>query len=107
MSPSPLDTALALHQRGALDDAARAYQGVLAEDPDQADALHLLGLIAHQRGDSPRAVELIGRAVALRPGVAAYHANLAEAYRALGQLDRAAGCCRTALRLNPNQAEAA
>jgi tetratricopeptide (TPR) repeat protein len=104
---SPLETALALHQRGALDDAARAYQGVLADEPEQADALHLLGLVAHQRGDSARAVGLIHRAVALRPGAAAYHANLAEAYRALGQLERAAGCCRTALRLDPRQAEAA
>jgi tetratricopeptide (TPR) repeat protein len=107
MSLSALDTAIALHRRGALDDAARAYRVVLAEDPHQADALHLLGVIAHQQGDSARAAELIQRAVGLRPSVAAFHANLAEAYRALGQLDRAAGCCRTALRLNPEQAEAA
>ena len=36
----------------------------------------------------------------------AFHANLAEAYRALGQWERAIGCCCTALRLAPDYAEA-
>ena len=35
----------------------------------------------------------------------AFHANLAEAYRCLGQLDRAVGCCR-ALGLRPDYPEA-
>jgi tetratricopeptide (TPR) repeat protein len=106
-SLSTLDAAIALHQRNALEEAARAYQDILAEDPRQADALHLLGVIAHQRGDSVQAVQLINRAIGLCPSVASYHANLAEAYRALGQLERASNCCRTALRLNPQFAEAA
>ena len=54
-----------------------------------------------------RAVELIGRAVALRPDAAAFHANLAEAYRGLGQHEQAVDCCRTALRLQPDYPEAA
>jgi tetratricopeptide (TPR) repeat protein len=102
-----LDSAVLLHQRGSLDDAARAYQEILAAEPENADALHLLGVIAHQRGASEQAVALIKRAIGLRPSVAAYHVNLAEAYRALGQADRAIGCCRTALLLDPGCAEAA
>jgi tetratricopeptide (TPR) repeat protein len=51
-------------------------------------------------------VELIAQAVALRPNVPAFHANLAEAYRALGQLERAVGCCRAALQLWPDYPEA-
>jgi tetratricopeptide (TPR) repeat protein len=90
-----------------LAEAARAYQAILAADPEQANALHLLGVIAHQRGDSTQAVQLITRAIGLSPSVAAFHANLAEVYRVQGQLDRAAGCCRTALRLDPQFAEAA
>ena len=39
--------------------------------------------------------------------MAVFHCNLAEAYRALGQLDRAVGCCRTALRLEPDYPDAA
>jgi tetratricopeptide (TPR) repeat protein len=102
-----LSIGLERHQRGLLDEAARRYRAVLAANPDHPDALHLLGVVAHQSGDPARAVGLIERAVALRPGVAAYHANLAEALRALGQLDRAADCCRTARRLQPDNPELA
>ena len=42
----------------------------------------------------------------MRPSVAPFHANLAEAYRALGQYDRAVGCCRTALTLWKDYPEA-
>jgi len=87
------------HQAGELIAAARGYQAVLIRDPNHADAAHLLGVVFHQQGQSAKAIELINRAVALRPSVAAFHANLAEAYRATGQFERAAGCCLTALQL--------
>jgi tetratricopeptide (TPR) repeat protein len=102
-----LSTALRDHQSGRLEQAARIYQGILAQHPDHADALHLLGVVALQQGNPQRAVELIGRAIAVNPSAAAFHCNLAEAYRALGQLDRAAGCCQLALRLQPDYPEAA
>jgi tetratricopeptide (TPR) repeat protein len=102
-----LGTVLALHRQGRLQEAAGLYQNLLARNPNHADALHLLGVLAHQVGQDAQAVELIGRAVAVNPSAAVYHCNLAEAYRALGQLDRAADCCRAAMRLQPNYPEAA
>ena len=102
-----LSAALRDHQGGRLEQAARIYQNILAQQPDHADALHLLGVVALQQGNPTQAVDLIGRAIAVNPSVAAFHCNLAEAYRALGQLDRAAGCCRLALRLRPDYPEAA
>ena len=101
-----LTRAIGMHQTGQLSSAARLYQQILAAEQENADALHLLGVLHHQQGEHAKAVEEIGRAVALRPSVPAFHANLAEAYRALGKCDRAAGCCRTALRLAPNYPEA-
>jgi tetratricopeptide (TPR) repeat protein len=102
-----LATALNFHAQGYLDRAAQIYQALLAREPANPDAIHLLGVIALQQGQAARAAELIGHAIALAPGVAAYHANLAEAYRALVQLDRAVSCCQTALRLQPGYPEAA
>ena len=96
-----LSTAFEYHQRGCLDEAARIYQILLACDPGHADAHHLLGVVALQQGNPQRAVELISRAIALRPWAAPYHTNLAEAYRTLGQFEAAISCCRTALRLQP------
>jgi tetratricopeptide (TPR) repeat protein len=98
--------AFSRHQAGDLVAAVRGYQGILARDPNNADAAHLLGVALHQQGQSARAVEQISRAVALRPSVPAFHANLAEAYRALGQFDRAVGCCRAALQLWKDYPEA-
>jgi len=101
-----LATAVELHKAGRLDLAVGHYEAVLAHDPENAAALHLLGVLNHQRGDQGRAIELISRAITLRPSFPAFHANLAEAYRALGKFDRAAGCCRTALGLAPEFVQA-
>jgi tetratricopeptide (TPR) repeat protein len=101
-----LTAAIEMHQSGQLAPAAQLYQKVLAQEQENADALHLLGVLRHQQGDHTKAVELIRRAVALRPSIPAFHANLAEAYRALGQFERAAGSCRMALQLWPDYPEA-
>ena len=95
------------HQRGLLAHAVRRYRSVLHAQPEHADALHLLGVALHQQGDHHQAAESIGRAVTLNLGNAAYHANLGEAHRALGNLERADECCRTALRLEPRSPQAA
>ncbi len=101
-----LAAAIEMHRTGQYGPAARLYQEVLVREQENADALHLLGVLRHQQGDHAAAVEMIRRAVALRPGVAVFHANLAEAYRGLGQPERAVGCCRVALRLRPDYPEA-
>jgi tetratricopeptide (TPR) repeat protein len=94
------------HRAGRLEAAVAAYEKVLAADPNNPQALHWLGLLRNQQGDAARAVELMGRAVALRPSAPAFHVNLAEAYRNLGELRRALGSCRLALQLAPELPEA-
>jgi tetratricopeptide (TPR) repeat protein len=99
--------ALSCHQQGLLEDAARLYRQVLASNPAHADALLLLGLVAMQQGNPKRGVELISRAVVLRPQIALYYANLGEAYRMLGDQEQAAESFRRALALNPHLAPVA
>ncbi len=105
-----LDVALSLAirhlQAGRLQKAERLCRQILERQPDHADALHLLGVIAHQTGNSEVAVELIGRAVAISARVAAYHNNLGEAYSALGQPDTAVTCYTKAVAINPIFVEA-
>jgi hypothetical protein len=84
---------------GSWSSVAALYPTILERELDQDDALHLPGVVRYQAGRSQDAVELTPKAVALRSGAAAFHANVAEAYRALGWFDRAVGCCRTALKL--------
>jgi tetratricopeptide (TPR) repeat protein len=103
--PVDLSDAIAEHRRGNLERAASEYESILAADPEQPDALYLLGVIAVQKGDPQRAQALIGRAATLRPGDAVIHANLAEAYRALGDTDGTVRSYQTAVRLDPNHAD--
>jgi Tfp pilus assembly protein PilF len=101
-----LARAIEHHRRGRLDEAAALYESLIGERPDDADAVHLLGVVSLQRGDARRAVELIGRALALRPGAADFHNNMGEAHRALGALEVALGHYREAVRLDPRHADA-
>ena len=70
---------LEAHCAGRLADAKRIYMQILAQAPDDPDALQLLGLIGHDQGDHAEAVLLIGRAVAINPSVAEYRNNLGVA----------------------------
>jgi tetratricopeptide (TPR) repeat protein len=89
------------HRQGRLDGAARLYEQALEDNPSEADALHLLGVIAHQRGDHAAAVERIRRAIAIDAPHAHYHSNLGVAYRSLGRTAEAVTALRRAVALDP------
>ncbi|HEX9465203.1 MAG TPA: tetratricopeptide repeat protein [Alphaproteobacteria bacterium] len=98
--------ALRIHQSGRLPEAEALYRQVLAADPNNADALHLLGVVAHQVGRHDLAVDHIGRAIRLQPSVPHYRVNLGNALRALGRLAEAEASYRDALKLKPDFADA-
>lgn len=98
--------AVQLHKQGQLDQAELIYRQILDENPDDADATHLLGVVAHQRGQVARAVKLIDRAVRLSPDNPVYHCNLAESHRVAGNLAEAVAHAQKALRLQPHNADA-
>jgi predicted O-linked N-acetylglucosamine transferase (SPINDLY family) len=101
-----MQLALEHHQAGRLAEAEAIYRQVIAEFPDHADALHLLGVLAGQAGHADRAIDLIGRAIAINPAVAQFHGNLGEAYRRLGQLDPALDSLNRAIELRPDLTDA-
>ncbi len=94
------------HQAGQLREAEAIYRQILQADPNHVESLHLLGLVAYQVGQPQAAVELIGRAVALRGDRAVFHANLGEAYRVLGKASDAEQCLLRALRLDSSLPDA-
>ncbi|MEX0704300.1 MAG: tetratricopeptide repeat protein [Planctomycetales bacterium] len=98
-----LDAAVAHHQQGRLEQAERLYRVVLRTEPAHADALHLLGVAAYQRGLARVAVDYIGQAIARRPDVAAFHSSLGAALRLEGAFDLAVESYREAIRLAPAQ----
>jgi tetratricopeptide (TPR) repeat protein len=84
------------HQAGQLAKAEREYQQVLTADPQNAEALHLLGLVAESRGNAELAGVLMVRAIAVRGPVAEYCASLARVLRSQGKLSQAEVCYRQA-----------
>jgi tetratricopeptide (TPR) repeat protein len=100
-----MEAAIADHESGRLDEAERAYRSILATARNP-DALHLLGVLQHQRGQIEEAIATIGEAAALAPDQAAYHYNLAEAYRVAGRLAEAIERYRRAIALEPRIADA-
>jgi predicted O-linked N-acetylglucosamine transferase (SPINDLY family) len=97
-----LDLALQHHEAGRLREAESIYHQILAVQPGQSDAAHLLGVIAHQTGRNDQALEYIRHAIRANPANAAAHSNLGEVCRTLGRLDEAIASYRQALVLNPN-----
>ncbi len=101
-----LQAGFAHHQAGRLREAETLYRQVLSVDPQQADAWHLMGLLALQAGRPDAAEQCISRAIGLAGGRAPYHSHLAHALRAAGHLERAEQAALRALQLDPNLADA-
>lgn len=100
------DQAVQCHLSGKLAEAEAIYWKIVEADPQHADALHLLGVIASQQGKHDRAVQFMEKALQLQPSNPAFHSNLGEAYRLQGRLAEAVDQCRQALFLQPDYVEA-
>ena len=90
------------HQAAQFDEARAAYQLILDNSPDHADANHLLGVIAHQLGEHSKAVQFIDRAIKINDTAAPFHNNMGNAQRALGNLENAADSYSQALTIQPD-----
>lgn len=105
-SAARISQALDLHRQGRLEQAREIYSSVLESDPACVDALHFLGLIAHQQGDHAEAVKRIGEAIAAAPHLPYPHSNLGLALHALGRDAEALASYDRALAIKPDYAEA-
>ena len=75
-SESRMLAALEAQRAGRIAEAGRLYQSVLDEDPDNFDALHMLGVVQYELGQLASAEALVRRAVALNPDYAPAGVNL-------------------------------
>ncbi len=105
--PTPtLQTGLAHHQAGRLQEAAAIYAAIPANTPGFAQAIYLLGIIAQDKGEHTKALELLARASALRPDEAIIAFQQAVSHTQLGEPDQAIAQYQRALVLKPNYIEA-
>lgn len=109
MQSSAVDRTFALalqhHQAGRLAEAEQGYRRILEQEPEHADSLHLLGVIALQAGLSEPALALVRRAVDLRPDGAIYRNSLGQVLERLARPEEASRAYQAAIALDPNYAE--
>src|SRR3954465_12262670 len=82
-------TAVDDHRAGNLDAAAAAYSHILADAPNHAGALHLLGVVSGQKGDHWTALHLIQQALRFEPDSPEAHYNLGFNLEKLGDFVQA------------------
>lgn len=79
---------------GQTDQAEQLCQRVLAAWPGQADALHLMGLMAHAHGNADLALDYVRQSCTAPRAPALYFSNLAEMCRQRGLLDEGEAAAR-------------
>src|SRR5579859_4880181 len=103
---NPLAEALALHQAGQLDQAAKLYLRILQRTPRDFNALHFLGILRLAQGNPGEAVRLIRQALAIDGRFPDAHLNLGNALAAQKQFDQAVASYRQAVQLDPRLPQA-
>jgi protein O-GlcNAc transferase len=100
------EQAVALHRSGQWAEAESLYLQVLADDPRDFTARHLLGVMRAQAGRMDEALADITRALEIRPDDAEGVLNHANVLKSLGRLEDALAGCERALALKPGWPQA-
>ena len=100
-----LIAATAHHRAGRWPQAIRLAKQVLAEDPADAEALRLLGVISETLGQPERGAELLEQAVAHDPGFARAWFNLGNLYLARSRVGEAVAAYTRCAALLPGDAD--
>ena len=106
MSQDPLDQAFEFYGAGRLDAAAQVCRSVLAGNPGDAEANHLLGVVYFRHGDNATARDYMQRAIDSPKATAEMHNNLGSVLIGLGDAASAIGAFNRALELKPDYADA-
>ncbi len=106
LSENILATAIRNHEAGHLQKAEDIYRRILEKNPNNADVLNLMGVLANQRKRPDEAEDLIRQAISENSLVPSYHNNLGIVLQHLNKLDNAIQCYQKALTLEPNFTEA-
>jgi superkiller protein 3 len=105
-SREALNLAIACHKKGETQQAADRYKAILDNDPEHADALHLLGVLMSQQGAHEKAIRLIQKAIQKFPTSEICYNNLANALFHGGRSAEAMETYRQALEINPRYFDA-
>jgi len=101
-----IDRAVKSLGKGDLADAEKVCRSILRALPENADALHILGIVTQRRGDLAAGIILLRKAIGFAPKSGQMLANLCEMLRLSGDATAAVAVGRRATRLAPGLATA-
>src|SRR3982750_3072137 len=96
-----LSAARAHHKAGRWQQAEVLYRQILSQNPQHPEAMHLLGVLAHQADQNELAIKLIRQSIALPPNQPDFHHNLAEVLVSIAHPADAEAPARRAMQLAP------
>ncbi|RKG75636.1 hypothetical protein D7W82_36465 [Corallococcus sp. CA049B] len=88
-------------QKGQLDAALKAYQGVLAVEPNRAEAHFGKGMMLIKQDKAPQALEALSQAAKLAPQNPVFRYRLGQVQLEAGQTDAGLATLREVLTLAP------
>ncbi|WP_026441404.1 tetratricopeptide repeat protein [Pseudacidobacterium ailaaui] len=101
---TPLSQAQYLFSIGSYDKASLVLENLLQSDPDNTDALVLLGQLNALLGRRSEAIQHLTRAIELRPDSASAYAALGTALTRFAEFDAARKAFEQAIVLDPQKA---
>jgi Flp pilus assembly protein TadD len=101
-APQSSEQAWQVLQAGNIPLAEQICRQILASEPNDADAWHILGIALRRRNSLDEAIDALSRAVMLRPSFARAHNNLGGIYHSQRRLAEAADSYRRAIAAQPD-----
>lgn len=101
-----LKTARFFHQKGKLQQAEMQFQKVLKIKPNQAEALHALGLIAYQLNNFKVSIDFITKAIKNKPHIPQFYYNYGLVFIAQNRLAEAVRALEKAIEIKSDYADA-
>jgi len=98
-------TAMQLHKQGELLEARTLYNDILRAVPEHPDALHYLGVVMHQLGDSEEGIEQIRRSLESAPDHPDALNNLGNIYREIGRFEDSESSYKRVLEIAPKHTD--
>ncbi len=87
---------------GRLPSSENICHQILGFEPNNPDALHILGMIAHKNGRDDISIKLINKAIKIDPSNYKFQNNAGCVYKALNEIDKAITCHQNALEIKPD-----
>lgn len=101
-----LNSILGYYQKGKLEQARDLCRKILKKQPAHIDALHFLGVISFELGDTENAFHSLQKVVKLDPYFADAYNNLGNIFRQKNKYNQAEDYYQKAIQLDPRLAQA-